>query len=348
MYLIAGIDPGTTVGIGILNFKGEVINFFSSKNMCVDNVIKYLNEFGKTAIVASDVDHISNFVYKVASAYDAKIFIPERNLSVNEKNFLTRNVKYHDVHQRDALSAAIYAYKNYKNIFNKIENLGYGDEVKFYVVKGYSISEAIAKIEPEAKVLETIEEEKPAEKVDIKEFMDLKEQVRILEKSRQILKKQIIEKDKEIEELREIIKNMERERKLIPYQKNEEIIKTLEISHDALKKDLLLMQEKLNKFFEIYKKIGNKEIFPVGIYPEIFDGLTYIEKAEKIDKNLLLNVEIAFTEKSLDLPCIIGDVKLLKNIDNKIFYIEKEDIEKIRRLKNIENIIDEYKKSRKR
>ncbi|MFN3527961.1 MAG: DUF460 domain-containing protein [Candidatus Altarchaeaceae archaeon] len=352
MYLIVGIDPGTTVGIGILNFKGEVINFFSSKNMSVNNVVEYLNKYGNPAIIASDVDHISNFIYKIASAYNAKIFIPEKNLSVNEKIFLTRNIKYHDNHQRDALSAAIYAYKNYKNIFNKIEKLGYGDDVKFYVVKGYSLSEAIAKVEPEAEIQEKIEEKKPIENVEIKEFLELKEQVRILKKSRQILKKQIIEKEKEIERLKEIIKDMERERKILQDAKSlktkDVIIKTLEISLEALKNDIKNMEEKLNKFYEIFEKIGKKEIVLVGVYPEIFDGLTYIEKNKKIDKNLLSDVEIVFTEKNLDLPCIVADAKYLKNIDDRIFYIEKEEIEKIRRSYDIENIIEEYKKSRRK
>lgn len=354
MYLIVGLDPGTTVGIGILNFKGQVVSMYSSKNMSVNGVINYINQFGNAAIIASDVDHIPNFVYKVATSYDAKIHIPEKNLSVEEKVFLTRNIKYNDTHQRDSLSAAIYAYKNYKNLFNKIDNLGYGDDVKYYVVKGYSISEAIAKVMPEEKIESTmlkgliLEEEK--ETVDLKKFAIIKENLKILEKSRKILRQQIIEKDKEINALKEKIHEMEKERKLLESKLPDNYvytIKTLEISLESLKKDISLMQDKINSFYEIYKKIGKGEIIPVGVYPEIFNGLTYVEKHKKINKNDFLNVSVAFVESDMDLQCRTVDAKYLKNFDNILFYIEKKDLEKIKEF-DIEEIINNYKKYRKK
>jgi len=358
MYLIVGLDPGTSVGISILNFKGEIIDVFSSKHMSVENVIKHINEFGKASIIASDVDHIPNFVYKVATAFDAKIYIPERNLSVEEKVFLTRNVKYKDTHQRDSLSAAIYAYKNYKNMFDKVESLGYGDDVKFYVIKGYSISEAIAKVEPKVVAIPSIisEEENEGEnvKIDPKKFSELKENVRILEKSRQILREQIIEKDKEIERLKEKIREMEREKRLSeihPEHKDTLTIRALEISLETLKKDISLMQNKLNEFYEIYRKIGMGEIIPVGVYPEIFNGLTYVKKDVKINKDdmeLFSKVEIAYVEKNLNLPCITVDATSLKNFDNVLFYVEKEELKKIRESWSIEEIIKKYRESRKR
>jgi len=206
MYLIVGFDPGTTVGIGIINFNGDVVDIFSGKNMGINEVVAHIINFGTTVLVASDVDHIPYSLYKVATAMNAKIFIPENSISVSEKIFLTRNIQYHDTHQRDSLSAALYAYKRYKNLFEKIKNLGYGDDVKASVIKGKSLAAALAIIssEPEeSKNTATLDISLKPHEISWKDFADLKEHLRILEKANKILKTEIVAKDIEIGNLKE-------------------------------------------------------------------------------------------------------------------------------------------------
>ncbi|NCN65532.1 MAG: DUF460 domain-containing protein [Candidatus Altiarchaeum hamiconexum] len=359
MYLVVGFDPGTSVGIGIINFKGDVVDIFSGKNMGINEVVAHIINFGTTALVASDVDHIPYTLYKVATALDAKIFIPENSISVSEKVFLTRNVRYRDAHQRDALSAALYAYKRYKNLFEKIKNMGYGDDVKAMVIKGKSIAEAIAITysEPE-------EREEGKNRTDIRDiskdseayfeisrenFADLKEHLRILEKANKILKTEIATKDIETENLKEQIKGLEREKKFksekcrTDEEKFEKM--AMEISFKGIKEQLKNAEDVIKRFENFYEKIGKGEIYLVGKYPEIFNGLTYIDKHDVISQSDTGRIEIAFTKKRIT-NCKNVSPQKLKEISD-IYYIERNDLEEIRKSSDIESIIEEYRKARK-
>jgi len=45
--IIVGYDPGTTVGIAILDTDGKLIEVFSQKNFSKDEVIKHISAFGR-------------------------------------------------------------------------------------------------------------------------------------------------------------------------------------------------------------------------------------------------------------------------------------------------------------
>ena len=54
-YTIVGIDPGTTVGIAILSLDGELLLSESIRGISHDEVVRMIAEYGKPAIVATDV-----------------------------------------------------------------------------------------------------------------------------------------------------------------------------------------------------------------------------------------------------------------------------------------------------
>jgi len=352
MYLIVGFDPGTSVGIGIINLKGEIIEMFSGKNMGVNEVVAHIIKFGTPVLIASDVDHIPYMLYKVASALNAKIFIPEKSLSVAEKVFLTRNVKYHDTHQRDSLSAALYAYRRYKNLFEKIERMGYNDDVKGLVLKGKSLAEAIAETSFTPEIKEDIKGARDIEEKSVitrEKFNDLLEHARILEKANKILKLEIKIRDKEIENLNAKIKELEREIKFKAQQaiaeKERFEREVLEISLKGLQEQLKNSENLIKNMEEFYKKIGNGEIYLVGKYPEIFNGLSYIDKYDVVNPSDIDKIEIAFTEKRIGGVKTVSPQKL-KKISN-IYYVERKTLEEIRSSIDIEKIIEEYRKNRK-
>jgi len=155
-YIIAGIDPGTTTGIAALNLKGELVDLLSARAMSPPNVIEWLAERGKPLVVATDVFPPPEAVEKVKRSFSAVLYSPGSDIPSEEKIALAREYGYKNDHERDALAAAVSAYKKYKNKFQQVEKKcppGLDpDEVKALVVRGLSIDQAISgmtKLPPE-------------------------------------------------------------------------------------------------------------------------------------------------------------------------------------------------------
>ncbi len=152
--LICGIDPGETTGLAVLDLNGNVITIESKKNFGLTSIVEKIYEFGKPIIIATDVPKIPQFIEKLCSKTGAICYNPRHTISVMEKNELIRqlNIDVSNSHERDALTAALMAYRKYRNLFQKIDNiLSYmplklnSDEIKREVIQGKSIREAIRK-----------------------------------------------------------------------------------------------------------------------------------------------------------------------------------------------------------
>ena len=156
LYLIAGIDPGTTTGIAVLNLNGNLIDVFSSKDVGISGAIRYLVGKGRISIIATDVSPAPGFVLKLATRLGSSVSIPSESLKINEKLELTQSYKTEDSHQRDALAAALNTFNKFKNKFQKIESIvaesdmnagvkdKISDEVKHRVLHGTSINAALS------------------------------------------------------------------------------------------------------------------------------------------------------------------------------------------------------------
>jgi len=108
-----GIDPGTTVGIAILDLEGNVLDIFSARNFSLYDISEYISKFGYPAIIATDVSPPPATVEKLSHNYDARFFSPPQSLTVDEKNAATFGYKTENFHQRDALAAALKAFNHY-------------------------------------------------------------------------------------------------------------------------------------------------------------------------------------------------------------------------------------------
>lgn len=86
-------------------------------------IIKYILKFGKPIIIASDVNPLPKTVEKIASSLGSKVYFPEVSLSNAEKMKIIEgyNEKIKDSHQKDALAAALKAFKKYHELFLKVE-----------------------------------------------------------------------------------------------------------------------------------------------------------------------------------------------------------------------------------
>ena len=166
-YLIAGIDPGTTTAIAALDLDGNLLHLQSSRQISMSGVIEALYRVGKPLIIASDVHEMPFSVEKVRRAFNAVAHTPRQDMSVEAKHALTSGYLYQNDHERDALSAALEAYRTYRNKFQNLQKRvppGYElDEVRAGIVRGHSVEQVIGDLKEKAA---PVEEQAPAVEID--------------------------------------------------------------------------------------------------------------------------------------------------------------------------------------
>jgi hypothetical protein len=154
--LIVGLDIGTTTGISIHDLKKNLFYLKSRRHFSTSNIIKQIMIFGNPLIIATDKQNVPNKIRKIASSFNAKVFSPDHDLTVEEKERIV-NISMKDDHERDSLAASLFAFKFYSPQFNIIDmnlkSLGlekHGDRVKEMIIRkeAKNIAEAIEKISP--------------------------------------------------------------------------------------------------------------------------------------------------------------------------------------------------------
>ncbi|HWQ65321.1 MAG TPA: DUF460 domain-containing protein [Methanospirillum sp.] len=146
-YLIVGIDPGTTIGIAALDLNGELVTVHSSRQMTMSDTIELLYSLGKPIIIATDVSPMPFSVEKIRRAFQATPYVPRHDISVETKYDLAGQYRYSNDHERDALTAAIEAYRFWKHKFaNVIKRVPSGvdlEEVRVGLIKGQSLEQIL-------------------------------------------------------------------------------------------------------------------------------------------------------------------------------------------------------------
>ena len=146
-YLIVGIDPGTTTAVAALDLDGNLLHLASSRQMNMGDVVESLCRVGKPLIIASDVQEMPHSVEKIRRAFSAVAYTPKQDVSVETKVELTAAFPYGNDHERDALSAALDAHRQYRHKFqNLLKRIPPGhdlDEVRARVIRGQSLDQVI-------------------------------------------------------------------------------------------------------------------------------------------------------------------------------------------------------------
>jgi len=230
-HIIVGIDPGTTVGLAIIDLSGKPIEVFSAKNYSISDAIAWIESHGTPLIVASDVTPTPAMV-KISSMFAALGHELDESLSTEEKIALTKGegYGYKNAHERDALAACVYALKRYKKKFTQVQKKtppGVDvEEVKALVVKGVSISAAIDRLisaqgEDKKSVTEEKrrEEKKSSEEKESKIILRLRgllkgkdERILLLEERTTALKASLNEKEREVRSFKRKLDSMRSER----------------------------------------------------------------------------------------------------------------------------------------
>ncbi len=174
-YFILGIDPGTTAAYCLLTLDGRVRVLRSRKGLTRADLIREVYENGIPAIVASDVPQVPHFVEKIASTVNVPVYTPKKPIAVADKQELAREYttdrRTRNAHERDALTAAVYAYRSLLPKLQQIDRIILEQQLsvdrnylKAQVIKGTSMNEALAQLEREAaEVIESVPEQLPIE-----------------------------------------------------------------------------------------------------------------------------------------------------------------------------------------
>ncbi len=162
--MIVGVDPGTTVGYAVLDTRGNVLGTRSSKQLELNSMIEEVVSFGSVLAIGTDKKKCPGLVEKAAAKTGARIIAPKEDLFVAEKEMLTRNYttgktakvgKASNEHEKDALAAAIYAYKELEPLLQRIRKVladdgkghMFGKVAEIVVTEGINIKAALRKAE---------------------------------------------------------------------------------------------------------------------------------------------------------------------------------------------------------
>jgi predicted RNase H-like nuclease (RuvC/YqgF family) len=363
VYLIVGVDPGTTKGVAALDFKGNVVGLLSGKEMGLDAVLSYLIGLGTVSVVATDVCPAPDFVLKVASQLGAIVYVPAESAKVVEKMEATKHYSVDDTHQRDALSAALIAFASYKNKFIKIDSLDLGtdaEDIKHLVVQGISISEAQKQLAGFDAPTEVVE--KPQSALEVRPQTAEEKMIRMLEKQNHVLRSQLLAKDDEITRLRDSVSRIKTDysaglKKDTEVVKKDIVIRDLKNTITNLRGDA----ERLEDFKRLWSKVLSSAAIPVEVYPKKKKGYLLVrQRLSESDVDELKGADFVFTDSEEMRRMLRGrrikvsDSSSLKELAG-CFYILASDIEAIDKADkesnkphvSIDGLVDKYRQGRR-
>ncbi|AWR97327.1 DUF460 domain-containing protein [Acidianus sulfidivorans JP7] len=355
--LIVGIDPGLDIGISILNVYGAPELLVTKRGIDRDEVISIISEKGIPVIIATDVNPVPDAVRKIASQLRTKIFVPEKSLSVDEKQLLVNEfsnrfqINITDPHIRDSLAAAIKAYKELEKKLRQATSIMHKfdldlEENNIYkcVMEGNTISECIEK-----------EIERKIDKQDITISNIQQNTSEITQKNYQKIYDENLQLKREIYRLKRDLAQLINEKYLL--EKRIEELKTqtkIEVEKDRtiykLKSDLTERNKIISNLQNIISEYQNRILYLESIINDLVS-----KKIKIIKSNDIINIEkhkvrILGQEINENIFRYVGDNFILDNSEDIIrdsSILEKE-IQKELTINDIKNIVEEYRKSKHR
>jgi len=198
--LIVGIDPGTNLGLVVIDDNGNIIDKLSGKNIQNEDVVKYISDLKYVVLIATDKKEIPKTILDIASKLNIGVYNPKEDISLEIKNkyYKDDNLKkiFENNHEFDAYISAIEALKKLKEIFEKArrfsENQDEYIKILRYILKNRKVEVVAAKNNLREKEKEIREKKKRRKtkrdkrdveiiKVIIKNKKDKKEKEKIIE-----------------------------------------------------------------------------------------------------------------------------------------------------------------------
>ncbi|PSP55608.1 DUF460 domain-containing protein [Halobacteriales archaeon QS_1_67_19] len=300
-HVLVGIDPGTTTAVAVLDLDGTVLDVFSTRTADTAEVIEWIIERGRPVVVAADVEPMPETVEKIRRSFDAKGWIPDSDLPVDEKQHRTREQEYDNDHERDAMAAALHAYDDHGAQFDRIAakvppNVDRGEITARVVAGEDSVETALAALTEDEESDEEETEHTPRELTpEEKRIKQLESQVERLENHVEDLNDTIAEKDDRIEELeRELDEARSEERKEV---RERRAVTRLERENDRLERRL---DERDDRIEELEGKLARlKELWKLdhSDFSDVSEkkaGLTPVKPVAKFTKDAIAAADESF------------------------------------------------------
>ncbi|MEM4823759.1 MAG: DUF460 domain-containing protein, partial [Zestosphaera sp.] len=126
-YLIVGYDPGVSVGLAVLDLDMNLVYVTSGRELDRGDIHNLLIKLGRPALVATDKNPPPEMCRKLAASLGALLYVPQKSLSTADKEMsVAEFIKQHPTidiknsHERDALAAALKAYREFQEKLEKL------------------------------------------------------------------------------------------------------------------------------------------------------------------------------------------------------------------------------------
>jgi predicted RNase H-like nuclease (RuvC/YqgF family) len=263
-HVVVGIDPGTTTAVALLDLDGAVLDVWSTRTADTAAVIEWIIEHGRPVIVAADVEPMPETVEKIRRSFDAAGWVPEQDLPVDEKLHRTREQAYDNDHERDAMAAALFAFDDHADQFERVgaktpPRLDRGEVIARVVAGDESVEAAIEALSEDDDDAEDDHEHDPRElTAEEKKIKRLEARIERLEGHVDNLKGTVEEKNGRISELESELSEARREERREARERRE--VTRLERENERLKRELSEaeqtneeLDEKLDRLKELWK-----------------------------------------------------------------------------------------------
>lgn len=328
MKLIVGIDPGLNIGIACIDIESGNAKMHTMRNASIGEVCGYILSQGEPIVIASDVRRVPRTVKKISAAFNARLFYSQ--MSVNEKKQLAKNANYSNVHERDALAAAMSARKFFAPTFEKVDialqrkGLAHlSPDVKEMLIKheAGNIESALRMLIP---IKETPKQKKRRIKIEVRPSLN----------KELIFESKLDEKDREIAELRKeivILRGKNRDRTIENLRK---VIDELRAEFDKKERELETMKRLLAEGFEI--------IVPFREGEDVKDKIVLAEGSTRMLGKTKPRAIIADEHFPANAPVVLkGDIEIISIGD--ILVAEKKKLEELIEKESFLQYLEKYK-----
>ena len=377
--LIAGIDPGTTIGYAVLDIEGSLIYLTSSKQLNLNSLISKTIELGKVVLVGTDKAKVPGLVESYAAKLGARVVNPLEDLKIDEKREMTKSYAVANEHQNDALASALLAFRESRALLDKIdffvkENKKHDikNRIKEIVItKRVSIKNAVSIIErkEEDRIIEKVTVEKRLAEND---FLNLYNKIKKYEREIKLIKDYNNKLKKAVERLEknQVKGEMEAEsKKADDFRAGR--IRFLERALKMKERDTGQLKFLIRKYNKVMSEINNfhilKKLDTLGI-----NEFNFKNKVLNIQKNDILLVDepniasneviemlkdkvfVILHKKPISgknesrMPFIFMDVRNLKIEEDRYFgFIDKVQFEaEKRKIDWIKKMVENYQKEK--
>ncbi len=156
-HIIVGVDPGSTIGTAAVDLRGKLVGTSHTLGGGIEETISLIEKWGTPSLIAVDVKPAPSLALRIAASFNVPLFVPQRPWREAQKSALLKHlsVTVANAHERDALSAAIMAFRANQNTLGQTIALQgkvisfspeQKDDLKHLILQGMRQTDAIQMI----------------------------------------------------------------------------------------------------------------------------------------------------------------------------------------------------------